>query len=179
MRYMKALTSEYMKAHVFSMSPVLNGSLATKPDNWASILWDKKSWFCSSYVGPLQRPQNFTETTAIFKESWDLSYDFTFIFLTLSFKPLTLWLPNCKCQRKSNKTHYTDPLCIAHMCKQLGHNPVCCYSVVSSLPVWSWFFLGCYDAAVVSRNKESAFLILANSCFRYGIATKAAQQCAG
>lgn len=85
--------------------------------------------------------------------------------LTLSFKPLTLCLPNYKCQRKPHKTHHTDPLCVVHVGKQVGHNHVCCYRVVVLLPVWSRSFLGSHNTAVASRNKENAFLVHAKSCF--------------
>lgn len=92
-------------------------------------LWDILCWafvnLCEDH-SMLQRP-------LCPKESQDLSNPFTFRLITLSFKPLTFFLPNYACQRKPPQTSR-----LAYVCKQLGR----------SVPTSCLILFSCQGAAV-------------------------------
>lgn len=89
-------------------------------------LWDIRCWaFLNLCVdrSTLRRP-------LCPEESQDLSNPFTFRLITLSFKPLTFFLPNYACHRKPHQTPR-----LAYVCKQLGRSvPTSCLILFSCRP---------------------------------------------
>lgn len=127
--FVEGQCSHSKRVYLWALTRFSNRMSQVEPQNLTMLvrpLWDIRCWaFLNLRVDrrTLRRP-------LCPEESQDLSNPFTFRLITLSFKPLTFFLPNYACRRKPHQTPR-----LAYVCKQLGRSvPTSCLILFSCRP---------------------------------------------